>query len=288
MRISSTKMFAVYTLGGEYGHITRACTLAAELSQARPDLATKLYLPEHGEGWARRLGLAFSCVPENVRCRRDLLSDWVAEALEADKPEVLIVDCFPIGLLGELESLLPSIKKKVFLTRWLHPRYISKEINRQTLQSFSLRLCTESLHRGFDHRGFENVGPILPCPPEEVLTRKEARLALGLDQDALIVWHQTTKSKTPGHYQEILETRSEELGYQLLQISPGSDLSQRAIPPARYLRAANLFVGQSGHQSYYEVIQAGVPAAFFPVVAMTSSATTVERTAARPRSKSRS
>ena len=99
MRISSTKMFAVYTLGGEYGHITRACTLAAELSQARPDLATKLYLPEHGEGWARRLGLAFSCVPENVRCRRDLLSDWVAEALEADKPEVLIVDCFPIRVL---------------------------------------------------------------------------------------------------------------------------------------------------------------------------------------------
>jgi hypothetical protein len=234
------------------------------LDRLRPDLSIKLYLPEYGEGWARRLGLAFSCVPETIRCRRDRLVEWVGQHLEEDRPEFLVVDCFPNGLLGELESFLPTIEKKIFLTRWLHPRFVTRESNRTALDSFSVKLCTERLAPAFASFDFEEVGPILPCSPNEVLTREEARRALGLPKTAQIVWHQTTKTKTRP-YQTALEALSVQHNFQLFHISPDSDLSKRAFPAARYLRAANLFVGPPGHQTYYEVVQAGVPAVFFPV-----------------------
>jgi UDP:flavonoid glycosyltransferase YjiC (YdhE family) len=98
----------IYALGGGWGHVTRAAGLARALGPA-----------------ARVRILANSPYLDIVKAAMPELGIEEVSTVQED-PDVLVVDTFPRGLVGELANLLPSLRAwKVLIHRDLKPEYVS-------------------------------------------------------------------------------------------------------------------------------------------------------------------
>jgi len=102
-------MWLIYALGGGWGHITRAVSLA------RIHPARILSNSPH----AAVVGAGLDVV--NMRTQEDVLP-----AIRDAAPDCLIVDTFPRGLRGELADSLSGIPaRKVLIHRDINPRYVA-------------------------------------------------------------------------------------------------------------------------------------------------------------------
>ncbi len=93
-----------YALGGGLGHVTRA--RAAALTLGIPEESINVLTPikeiEDTRVAGRMRGVR---PPEHLEHDRDGLRAWVTEALDTLRPELVVVDTFPAGILGELEGI---------------------------------------------------------------------------------------------------------------------------------------------------------------------------------------
>jgi predicted glycosyltransferase len=123
----------IYALGGGWGHLTRAVSLArVALTQHRVRILTNSPYADRVRKALPELELiALDPSLDVATARRETIRH-----IEAAPPECLIVDTFPRGLGGELAGLLQSLAAtKVLVHRDLNPRYVTQAGLREFVRS---------------------------------------------------------------------------------------------------------------------------------------------------------
>ncbi len=109
-----------YALGGGLGHLVRAGRFLR--AQNLAENALILSASEHADDARLNSGVAVARVPWELQRDVAVLRDWLAEAIESVAPEIVCVDCFPAGILGELAQLAPLAGRRLWqiarLLRW--------------------------------------------------------------------------------------------------------------------------------------------------------------------------
>ena len=125
-------MWLIYALGGGWGHVTRAASLARA---AAPRWRTRIL---SNSTYARTVrdrlaeaGVRVIDLEATALDARAIVMDELAA-----QPECLIVDTFPRGIGGELADLLDCVKvPKVLVHRDLNPRYVEAANLREFVRS---------------------------------------------------------------------------------------------------------------------------------------------------------
>lgn len=97
-------MIAVYAMGGGLGHLARAQRVLQALGCAREEAAILSASPlAQGPGIVR--------VPRCLARSRAQFGAWLKKTLRSLAPTAVVVDAFPLGILGELAdpSVLPAV-----------------------------------------------------------------------------------------------------------------------------------------------------------------------------------
>lgn len=227
-----------YCFGGGLGHLTRFVAWC-HTTRTRPVLLTNCQL-------AATPGL----LPSGVRCIMPAAADrkncaalrnWVSSILEFERPQQLIVDAFPAGILGELSGL-PGLEEIscVYLARVLKLDQYRQRIEKGTgLPRFSSIVRLEKLTN--DHEALlaelscetNNIGQISnirlidpPCQPDE-------NLSAALPGNFDLIIHAGSASEIRQLYQLATETAAlEKRTTSLVLVTPGekpSFLPDRAI-----------------------------------------------------------
>ena len=190
--------------------------------------------------------------------------------------DVLVVDTFPRGIAGELQSILPRIDAfKVWVHRDLHPAYVEKWNLRTCRSDFDVIIVPGEpapLDQVADHM----TPPWTICDFDELFEPREARSVFGIgahDDRSLIVVSGTgtlAESRDAAALAVELNRRVEAQG-----IVRFTSLSQDAIaaakplgvsvwPLMRLLPGVDLLVGSAGYNTVYEARLAGCRIAAFP------------------------
>ncbi|MEZ4371119.1 MAG: hypothetical protein R3B07_09850 [Polyangiaceae bacterium] len=102
----------IYALGGGLGHAVRAACIARELSGC--GVRARVLCAEHAASAARRLFPDVSGLTREEHPTPRALADRLA--LELASCDLLLLDTFPRGVLGELDSVAPAVPR-ILLTR---------------------------------------------------------------------------------------------------------------------------------------------------------------------------
>lgn len=238
-------------MGGGFGHLTRTCHLLGELHRRTP-IESLVLCPGRALAWVQR----FSPAAAIGKVGKTELGSWVAAQILAFRPDLLVVDTFPRGVLGELE--FPAGLSSVLVARWGDPRFYLHPPIRRSLDSYRAICWTEP-------RPHSQL-PGLDCEPvvdeKEPLSRGQARelwpqqgerpLVLGLGSG-------------PAKAQQALVKRLRQAGRGALDICWCSrELGTSRPQVGRLLRAADVVVTAPGYNSYYEVARAQVPVLWIP------------------------
>ncbi|WP_071517266.1 hypothetical protein [Geitlerinema sp. PCC 9228] len=184
----------IYALGGGWGHCIRSLALGRIASRKRP--VTILCNSRYISAVLRYAG-SNSQPPMLEGCRIVAIpADWgkqqtqayVQTFLQQQSPEVIIVDTFPRGLLGELVDILPNMATaKILVHRHLHPRYVAAK----QIVAFSQQLYDRILIPGelgnlpLSHLPqTEYTSPWLLRHPQELPSREQARKLLRISSNS--------------------------------------------------------------------------------------------------------
>ena len=189
----SPRRLLVYALGGGFCHLNRALALsrAAMKRGYTVDVLSNTYaaqlfdfqnaavFDQAADSPARITINAFS-----PHAPRDEVEKSITRIVRKLDYDVLIVDTFPRGLIGELADILPTLNRpKVLVHRDLNPRYIAQ----YDLQNFVR--CYDSILSPGENGPLsrlptsQSTAPWLICDSNELLSRREAADALRFDAD---------------------------------------------------------------------------------------------------------
>ena len=131
--VSGGDSWFIYALGGGWGHLTRAVSLArAAQPRHRVRILTNSPYARHVAKAMRELDLVALDPSLSAAAARSC----AVQAIKASDPSCFIVDTFPRGLGGELPGLLGAMRAlKVLVHRDLSPRYVSEAGLRIFVQS---------------------------------------------------------------------------------------------------------------------------------------------------------
>lgn len=242
-----------YGLGGGHGHAVRGLALLRRLPEVLPGSSSLLLIPSHLAALARGEGVACEHPPEDPD--KAELAAWAAEAAERFSPDLVLVDYFPRGVLGELGDAFFSGRRAWLVSRIGRPDYyLAPEVREAVEARYEGVLWGEEpppALRGLGRRS-EGPGPILIRRPEECLGREEARRELG----------------APEHGRLVLLLGEDKLARvtakALARIGGASLRVGAPFPAMRVLRAADAVVCAAGYHAFHETRALGVPAVFVP------------------------
>jgi len=259
----------VYALGGGRGHATR-CGVLARWFPAGWEVHTILpaRLAEHFPG-------AFHHYVTPLDLRRQILS-----LLAQVQPDLLLVDTFPRGLLGELAALeFPC--QAWLVARWMCLEYATRLEVMQALQRYQKVLQCELTpwETGLD------LGPVVGPPAfsevalherafrelasQESSSRKSAAqesaaresatqefAARESSLEAPILW----LGSGPVSWQRQMERFLR--GQNVVQAAPDLGFLRRDVP--KLLSQDRLVISAGGYNAYHQIVQAGTPVIFWP------------------------
>jgi hypothetical protein len=250
-----------YALGGGLGHLTRA-------------LAVR-------RAWARTVGLPFVIL---TNCRAPLPEPAVVLDLSGDEPDpaglarlveallaelapqVLVVDAFPAGVLGELPAVLARAAcARVALLRLLRPEWVERWRLPALLPRFDLRLALEA---GAPDPAAERVAAPLIRDAADLLPPEAARAALGCVLGRPVVCA-VAGGMSAGEVGLLRLTQrlGEELGAQVRLVSPAPRFDGSWVchyPLLEWLAGVDLLVGGAGFNLVHEARATGTPAIWAP------------------------
>lgn len=257
-----------YALGGGHGHAVRAMALLRRLRALKPRAEGALIIPRRLEPWARAEGLRALCPPEPAE--RDALGRWAAATIAREAPDLLLVDCFPRGVLGELGDACfggqGAGRRAWLVSRRLRPEFYLRPAVRAAIESrYAGLLWCEEPPPGLAGLGVpqHRVPPVLIWAPAECLSRGEARGELGIPEDARLVVG-LGGGERAGELRALLEgLRGRLPGRPESRVFAGLEAGG-PFPAMRVLRAADALVAACGYHAFHESRALGVPAVFVP------------------------
>ena len=227
LRPTSTALRVLYyALGGGRGHATRSRTLAGWFPVGSE---IHFVLPARLAAWSQ--GLQAHLVEPGQ------LAQQVEQLLCRLRPDLLVVDTFPRGLLGELAEVDFACPAWL-VARWLKPAYAARTDVMAALERYEKILCVELTPW---ERGLE-IGPVV-SPPASPAGPVEP-LWLG-----------------SGPLPEQQELHNFLLGRATL-VAPQLGLARDDV--GQLLAAAPLVISAGGYNAYHEIVQAGTPVIFWP------------------------
>ncbi|HEY6548950.1 MAG TPA: hypothetical protein VI589_13635 [Vicinamibacteria bacterium] len=216
--------------------------------------------------WAESLGVSLVSPPEPID--KPSLERFFAGL---DPPDLLIVDVFPRGLLGELEGLRSRARASWLVTRIVKPAYYRHPPVREALATFERVIWTEDPPAGLltaqGPGSLESrLAPLLLAPALPPRAEARARLGLGASERVILALGAGPHDGQV-RLHRLLVRLSAELAARLMFVSdelPDEPSVVRAFPAAPLLPAADVVVSAGGYHSFHELRAAAVPAVFLP------------------------
>ena len=234
----------IYSLGGGWGHLTRAAALANALgpNESAHILTNSPYS-----------GIVQSAMPdlaiEQVSTREEALA-----IIDASSLDILIVDTFPRGLGGELAQLLPrSRAKKILIHRDLSPAYIAwaAGLREFVADQYDLILCPGE------------SGPFADLPQARATAPWLVRAPIEIDSPAPVIVCASGNSDELEWYGEVASLLSREVDLRCLapDLPPRCprNLWIRHWPAIDWISAARVAIGSAGYNTVSECLATGTP-----------------------------
>ena len=282
---SATVRIAIYALGPGHECAMRGMALARSLQDqsGAPGTAVHclLLVTESLKERARLARVPAACPPPMAHREADMLLDWVRRSLRDFKPDVLVVDTWPLGMLGELGQDLEQLAAvRLLVSPWVNPQYyLRPDIAHAITTRYHGWLVCEPLHETLNPLAerctrVERIPPLLLVRPQDVQAsttgrqtfgvHEMERVVLGLgDGDAAsersLLDAMVAASRQPGMRFSVLFLAQ----HLPSTISPGVRVTS-VFPAGAWLRTCPVAVTSAGYASYYEVVQANVPVVFRP------------------------
>ena len=189
----------------------------------------------------------------------------VLQAVASLRPDVLVADTFPGGSVGELVTALELAPRRVLVARKVRPG-LAEDAAWQALLPLYHRVIEP------DERG---TGPVLIRDRAELLSREEARRALGVGEGRAVYLtlggggDLSAPGALPG-----LARRLRERGWHVVVGAgplyqgeevhgPGLTWLSRAVP-MELLPGVDAAVSAAGYNSFHELMHVGLPTVFLP------------------------
>lgn len=223
---------------------------------------------------AQREGLCALSFPSRERMRESGLEEirymatakvWIQSVISSLSPDILLVDGHPAGSMHELEKALDLAKKKVLLHSEDDLEALGTSTTSRLFSLYDQSFRTQS------------NSPILIREREELLSKKDARRALGITSDRA-VYITLRGRESDGGTQELLEVvqRLKAEGWHIvLSAGPGYNgppIHEPGISyadhflPMELLPGIDAAVSSGGYHSFYELMYVGIPTIFLPDV----------------------
>jgi predicted glycosyltransferase len=281
--------------GSGLGHLTRTVAIFRWLRRltklAGIELDAHILTSSEAPGLAFEEGFATWKIPSKTIVKETeidkaaflrLARQWVWHTLGLIDPDLLLVDTFPAGSFGELLYALDGPGKKVLVRRAVKESFEAQTKTAPLLRSYDLILIPSengaasppSLD-GVDERT-KFLGPIMLRSREDLRPREDARRRLGIPEQKTAVYLTAGGGGDTGaksSLDSMIQTLSENPA---LHLVVGAGPLYRGEPRRAHnitwltsfkasedFAAIDLAVSAAGFNSYHELLNAGVPTAFF-------------------------
>lgn len=258
-----------YALGGGLGHLTRSIAILRQMvKRGLPDCVALSNSPHHALYAAE--GVRSAWVSPETGQPAGALAEWVMRQLARWRPQLLVVDVFPRGLLGELPPVLGRFAGRTALVlRRLREGYAREcRLREFAAAHYDVVLAAEALPGApWAGRTAEamSVGPVLVRDADELLSRDGARRLLGAAVDRLlVVCVESGPGEPSGALHRVLSRVWERLGRRFDLRLVGSGGAESHYPLIELLPGVDLVVGAGGYNLFHECQAVGVPAVFVP------------------------
>ena len=249
-----------YALGAGLGHLTRQAALAAEAT-ARGHSVQLLCSGALARLVAARLTRpGLSVEHPDPSLSKDDVRRWVLAKVSSAQAELLVVDTFPRGLLGELTTVLPRLRAPAVLVhRALKRAYAQRVEVLQALEYYRQVLVPGEPAAFEAHRPCVRTEPWLSAPARQWLPREKARAAFGVaDERPLVVVVGT------GNEREVAEMvfAARSLRRRLAACAHVREVVPEqawCFPLLPYLPGVDVLVGAGGYNTVHEARATGTP-----------------------------
>ena len=271
----------IYALGGGWGHVMRALSLARVVIPHQPveilcnSPYVKLILSS--SFWHQHLRpYPLQIHPLTPTATLAQAATWIAEAITSRPWQCLIVDTFPRGLVGELTpcfDLIPSLPK-VWIHRDLSPTYVERYDLRSHVQHHyhQVLIPGELADPPLGDLGVRTP-PWLLRNPQELPSRQQIRAQMGVTEEntpliVICASGQEQERSLYGQLAAIISTQFSHLFVRCLSadLPPGCPLPLwiQHWPGIEILWGADLILGAAGYNTIMECLALGIPLIAFP------------------------
>jgi UDP-N-acetylglucosamine--N-acetylmuramyl-(pentapeptide) pyrophosphoryl-undecaprenol N-acetylglucosamine transferase len=276
--MKSIRVLAYAINGRGMGHLTRQLAILRWIRRLGATLNVRVepwvLTSSEADTLARREGFPSIKIPSKSMMRDAGLEParylavargWVLQAVTTLQPDVLVVDTFPAGSFGELAAALELVPKRVLVRRAMKP-----EAEKEAAMSALLPLYDKVIVPD------EDRAPILLRERPELLSRDDARAALGVPEGARACWVALGGGGDPttaGVLPRLVDAVRGAGWHAIVAAGPLYQGPERRGPGVTWLdryasaelvRGADVAVSAGGYNSVHELRFAGIPTVFLP------------------------
>jgi hypothetical protein len=267
-----------HALGGGLGHATRALALARQLANVlggehRLQINTPFrFTFERAIGGEPGLSMHSFLPTISTRPR---ISEVTLGYVREWCPDLLIVDTFPRGVVGELAEVFASWSgcPRVLVSRGLPQKYVEDyALEDFVRRHYDLVLAPGEPSPFGGQPTFEMLPPFLVRDPDELLPREEALCVLKADQAVVLVAGSGTQEECQDWERMVMAMVARwpadapllrlALPPHLMARAEGSLPALQHYPLMECLRGVRLLVGSAGYNLVHEARAAGVAGLF--------------------------
>jgi len=277
--VSRSLRILAYAINGRgMGHLVRQLAILRQVRRlcALADVQAECWVLTSSEAdtLARREGFPALKIPSKAMLRDGGLDphaflatirSTVLQAVSSLRPDLLLVDTFPSGSVGELIPVLELVPHRVLVARQVRPEVAGEEAFQAMLPLYPQQIVP-------DERG---TGPILIREAEELLSRDQARAELGITGERAVYLSlggggDLAAAGTLPRLSQELRARGWHVVvgagplYQGPELrGPGLTWLSRYVP-LELLPGVDAAVSAAGYNSFHELMFAGIPTVFLP------------------------